>query len=520
MIWAPLLILLQSPPAKAAISGVVFNSDTPSPQAIFHAQVELVRGSDTFMALTDVHGQFTISDLAPGQYRITAVHDGFIRKLTTVTVMAGQQLPGVQIGLDEAPTLIGRIRDEYNVPVSNILVELMKPIFGPRGDRTVLSVVSALTDDHGEFHLCWLDPGDYYVRASSLPAKTIAQNSSLNAGYVATYAPYYYPGVRDPKDAAKVRIRLGKPTTFIDFQLQPAPDVSIGGIIYVEATGFKPDHALITARFAGESASSSRYSARSSGPPYPGQYTLPSMPPGTYIVSSQFVVDGQSMTVTRKTTVRATERSFMLQSSPGITVTGRVAPEAGTMSFRSVRISLESIDADLPGPSDVAIDSNGNFSLDRVVPGDYAISLQGLDNEAYLKFASSGGLDILAKPLRIDWKSPAPLEVVLGADGGRLDGIAYDGANRVSANSAVVLVPDAARRNRPDQYRTAVSDDDGKFLLRGIPPGEYKLFAWQTIEPNEYMDANFMAGNEGLGTPLMISANASATANIRVIPTE
>lgn len=36
------------------------------------------------------------------------------------------------------------------------------------------------------------------------------------------------------------------------------------------------------------------------------------------------------------------------------------------------------------------------------------------------------------------------------------------------------------------------TDQYGRFLLRGIPPGEYKLLAWEELEPRAYLDENFL----------------------------
>jgi hypothetical protein len=127
-------------------------------------------------------------------------------------------------------------------------------------------------------------------------------------------------------------------------------------------------------------------------------------------------------------------------------------------------------------------------------------------------------MDIQAKPLRIEYATPDPIRVVLGVDGGKVDGVVYDNVNRPIAGADVVLVPDAARRASPDQYRATKSDAGGHFLLRGIPPGDYKLFAWQGIEPNAYLNDIYMSGYEPLGTAMRVEPNAVGTTSIRIIP--
>src|SRR5262249_40019797 len=104
--------------------------------------------------------------------------------------------------------------------------------------------------------------------------------------------------------------------------------------------------------------------------------------------------------------------------------------------------------------------------------------------------------------------------------GGRLDGVVVDGANRIYPNAQVVLIPDVNRRSAPSMFRTTTSGEDGRYTLRGIPPGDYKLFAWQRIEPNAYMNPNYLVGFEPLGTPLTIQPNSAGNVSVRLIPSD
>jgi len=341
-------------------------------------------------------------------------------------------------------------------------------------------------------------------------------NLSLGTNYLAAYPPFYYPGFRDPKDAAKFRVRIGFRMTAFDFQLQPAPGAGLSGKVTIEATG-APVSTTVTANFAGEVASTQRYSGKSS--PRDGAYALGSMPPGTYIVTAKSISDGQSMTITRKVALKLPQGSFLLQLSPGVAASGRISVESGDrVDFKSTRVALDSVDPDLPSPLDSAVDSSGRFTLPKVPQGDYAIRLTGLGGDAYIKTATSGDFDILSKSLRIDWSSPAPIQVTLATDGSRLSGVVMDKNDRPFADAYVVLVPDTARRVRPDQYRTAISDEDGNYSLRGIPPGEYKIFAWQNVEPYGFMDANYINGYDLFGFPVNIPPSATGTLPVRLIP--
>jgi hypothetical protein len=101
-----------------------------------------------------------------------------------------------------------------------------------------------------------------------------------------------------------------------------------------------------------------------------------------------------------------------------------------------------------------------------------------------------------------------------------LEGAVYDSADHLYEGAKVVLAPDAARRNLPNQFFLAESGDGGRFTIGGIPPGEYKLFAWPNLEPNAFMDPSFMENYERLGVTVNILPKADMKTSVRLIPLE
>jgi hypothetical protein len=96
---------------------------------------------------------------------------------------------------------------------------------------------------------------------------------------------------------------------------------------------------------------------------------------------------------------------------------------------------------------------------------------------------------------------------------------ADDEENRPVPGAHLALVPESGRRHRPDLYRLAVSDDAGQSVIRGIPPGDYKLFAWDSLEPNAHLNSDFLRSHEDLGTPLRIRPGENGAVVIKVIRT-
>jgi hypothetical protein len=82
----------------------------------------------------------------------------------------------------------------------------------------------------------------------------------------------------------------------------------------------------------------------------------------------------------------------------------------------------------------------------------------------------------------------------------------------------VVAVPEARFRGRLDRYRKTVSDQSGRFRLLGIRPGEYTLFAWETVDGEAYYNPDFLKSFEGQGVALQVSEGERKSLQLQSIP--
>ena len=81
----------------------------------------------------------------------------------------------------------------------------------------------------------------------------------------------------------------------------------------------------------------------------------------------------------------------------------------------------------------------------------------------------------------------------------------------------VVLIPET-QRNRFDLYRRVTADINGRFTIRGIPPGNYRLYAWEEIEPYAYFDPEVVRQVESQGKAVRVTELSKETVEIRSIP--
>jgi hypothetical protein len=57
-------------------------------------------------------------------------------------------------------------------------------------------------------------------------------------------------------------------------------------------------------------------------------------------------------------------------------------------------------------------------------------------------------------------------------------------------------------------------------MFRGVPPGSYRLFAWEGQEPNAYLNADYLEAYEAFGVPVNIASGDNPPVSPRLIPKE
>ncbi|PYS47592.1 MAG: hypothetical protein DMG13_27505 [Acidobacteria bacterium] len=519
------LLIQASVPSRGSIEGVV-KAGTTLQQFLPNARLELREGPGTpIIVRSDAGGRFIFSSLASGRYRLFLTEDGFIRQEygqrspnmpgVSITVAAGQQVKNVVFRLDAAPTITGSVQDQEGNPLADILVTAARRTYDFRGRPTLTAVASATTDDRGTYRIFWVDPGDYYVSAGYAPVRRSGNDDETVR---ATYAPVYFGGVTDPEGVRPIRVEIGREINGVDFRLRRQDLAQIFGLTMSDITR-RPVAATITF-IPTEDANVARYGTQSSLAT--GTFVISEgVAPGSYIVVGQST-SGEKLAGFTRIKVPSLPRFFLnvrLEFNRAVPVHGRMTMDSELVpDIRQSRIVLMPAEPGAPSPAAVSPLADGQFVLADVIPGEYFLTVANLPNDTYVKAARQGKTDILETPITIVAESAASLEVRLGSDGGRIDTAILDGENRAVSGARVVLVPDVVRRHRPDQYRVRTSTDDGRVTLRGIPPGDYKLFAWESIEPNAYLNADYLHNYDGVGLPVRIGPGQNGPVQLRLIP--
>jgi hypothetical protein len=162
--------------------------------------------------------------------------------------------------------------------------------------------------------------------------------------------------------------------------------------------------------------------------------------------------------------------------------------------------------------------ADGTFRLDNIVPGEYRLEVAVPANDAgFVREARFDGADILNSPLRFSASSRGEMDIVFVVGGGKLGGSVTDARSQPISGVRVVIIPDRAR-SRIDLYHTVITDQNGRFVVSAIAPGDYKLFSWESIQEFAWFDAEVLARFESRGRGVHITENSNETIDLRIIP--
>jgi hypothetical protein len=81
-----------------------------------------------------------------------------------------------------------------------------------------------------------------------------------------------------------------------------------------------------------------------------------------------------------------------------------------------------------------------------------------------------------------------------------------------------VLIPHD--RGRFDLYKTTNSGADGKVSFSNVPPGDYKIFAWEEVKQRAWQDPLYMEKFEDMGRLIHVEKAGSSSENVQVIKAE
>jgi protocatechuate 3,4-dioxygenase beta subunit len=533
----PLLFLLispaqapQSPVGKpvdvCTVQGVVHKADTGEP--LRKASVEMWQEGavgQRHSAATDSMGRFEFRNLDPGQYQLIVERNGYVRQEygetkpggsgTSLTLAAGQTVSNISIQLIPAAIITGHVLDEDGEPVARAQVLALRPVYGS-GQREFAQVGESRTNDLGEYRIFGLAPGQYFLEADKQPRLFSALKAE--AGYV----PIYYPGVSDAAQAAPVSVRAGDELSSADITMRTSSTVTIHGHVISGVSGTPAMHAQVYLVSQGPSSAGSHISSQSLIENAQGAFELGNVAPGAYSVYAFLNEGGRGESARQSLEVSTTDlEGINLTLAPGVDVRGRLRVEGELGSnIKPFQVMLSPRDTRLfaNGMPNDAVKRDGSFLLRNVFDDEYEIDVNNLPANYFLKSARLDGIDALTAGFTTDARRTSGLlDILVSPNGASIGGI-ISKDEQPFPGASVTLVPDPPLRGQMRLYKSTSTDKTGHFVLQGIPPGDYKVFAWESIEPGAYRSSGFLLPFENRGESIHVTEGSTMSVQPDLIP--
>ncbi len=534
-----------STPSRATLTGLV--TKDPGSEPVKKALIELITESQSdggnYTALSGVDGGFRIENILPGRYRLFVERAGYQEvdkhqkrsEGRVLTLGAGQELKDLVIRLQAAAVVEGRVTDEDGDPMAEAQVALLRQTF-VAGHSHWEQVGAERTNDLGDYRIAGLAAGSYFISVTPPPdfrglIETTGNAPAPRNGAAgpekpapAAYQTTYYPGTRDRGQAEPIQLHPGDDFP-ANFSLTKSPTLTIRGSVVNLAPGTTAAIMLQSKDFSLVLNGAEMHRD--------GSFEIRDVSPGAYTIVA--TVDNAAVPMLARQSLQITSANLdglQLVPQAGGSIRGRLRMEAGSVSRpdpSQLFLLLRSADGDddaLGGvtvgdgsPTLAHVNADGSFEWKNVSAGRYYVQLSDASDmpDWFLKSVAAGGREAADSGFGVSGGA-TNVDVLASANGARAEGVVTNQKDEPVADAVVVAVPEARFRTHPDRYRKASTDQIGRFTLRGLPPGDYTIFAWESIDGDAYYNPEFLASYEGRGRAVHVSEGDRASLRLKVIP--
>jgi hypothetical protein len=136
------------------------------------------------------------------------------------------------------------------------------------------------------------------------------------------------------------------------------------------------------------------------------------------------------------------------------------------------------------------VQKNGQFAIRDIPEGNYFLSI-GNGKRFFVKALDSGQGSVEGDELPVPGGSEVWLRVYASGRVGTVEGTVH-GAYSGAARSEVV-----AESESSGEFYRAMADDSGNYIISGLPPGSYRLYAWPDGRNFPYEDEDSLRWCDG-----------------------
>jgi len=441
------------------------------------------------------------------------------------TPLVAQSLNGTIKG--PAAAIHGKVVQPDGQPATGIGVELLTSAAVTKGTRILMPSGKPAEAGRGGEYRFSVTPGDYYVRTVSTPRM-------------------YFPNTPEPGEAKAIHVEQGDDIS-VDIQLSATPVFKISGRIIDLVSDPKP-HSFSEVSFVSKSSAVREYKVVAAAGFCCGTSTVPDsnfkvslsndrfeirgVRPGTYeltavvhvsdskpdqIVISKpgdrppYSINYRGRTVVEVTSADVVDIKVEVRA---VAFEGRIVSNSKSIQTKGISVTVSGPDHDLDGTIAIA-DKSGRFRFPNLLDGTYTLDPLILPLDAYFVEILQGGKRLSNSEFVFNKSNPQPIEIIVSPNGGVIDGQVFN-----SDRASILLVP-ADGQTRYDAVPIRRTSPFGEFMIRGVAPGQYRIFAFNNlpsaVSSGAVAASDFVRPYEAQGTPLIVKPGARTAVRLSVI---
>ena len=477
---------------SATVAGHVFRLETGEPLKKARVTLRSHSGEEfSVLTLTDEQGRFLFKDAPPGSYDLEVSRDGYVDAEAIRTLTPGQNMTNLVFKLAHTAAISGHVFDEDGEPIAKAAVITYRAS-KRQGKEQEIGDDPVLTNDLGEFRIFDLAPGRYYIavnyrREERFHRDAPSPNQKLNTGYL----PSYYPSTVDPAKAQAISVGPGDEIHAVDFFLHASRFVTVRGRVICAIPGTSTASGGVSLNPQGPGLAQALQGLNDSFRLKDGSFILRNVPPGSYDLTASYRNGASDDWYIAKRPLQVGSSDVdgvTITISRGVDISGRLTWEGTPPNdLSNLHIRLEPLGEVQRFFSQPAVTPDGTFQLKNVPEGSYrpVVHLYGGIVKFFLKSARYGSTTITDAGFTVQPGTDLSLELTMSSRVARLTGIVLDADSLPAAGAAVVLIPDPPHRGAVEQYKSTTTDQNGKFSMNGLTPGDYKVFSWDSVDESE-----------------------------------
>jgi len=482
--------------------------------------------------VTDSGGRFQFKGIDPGKYNLSVNRVGFVPQGygqkkpddpgAVLTLRPGQELKDLLFRLIPSAVIAGKILDEDGEPLPEIIVSALRRVYS-EGKPSFSIETTVQTDDRGEYRLFGLSPGRYFVSAVFPQWSRFSRGDESEEGQPNQqgYAKMYYPGTPDASKATAISIKEGEEIPSVEILMRQLVVFRIRGHVYnqiTNKTGTQTNIFLMPKTKGREWTGDEHQTFVQK---QDGSFEIADVLPGSYVLNAMWSDEGKHHIARVPIDVgNADVEGIAVTISPGTDINGRIIWEgAPSLEQDELSVMAEPPDSMFNVGGNSRVTSANTFVLKGVGDGTYMARVWGQGKDCYIKDVQYGGSNALKDGFAVKAGAAGTLEITISSHGARVQGTVADSDGLRSVGVRVVLVPEPSRRNQSSLFKEQTTDQYGHFEIRGIAPGDYKLFSWEEVESGAWEDPEFLSPFEEKGEKISLQEGDQKTLNLTAIQT-